>query len=174
MRLTSSTIRLALDAATLVLVVIGIFFWFREPHVPTVRIPPVALNGAAAQSPRPSPAAADAGAIVTSNMFASSRAAPAVRYTPPGAGGSSADAATPAMQDEIAEPRAAPPRVYGTMTGPNGATALIQSDSSGASGRLYREGDRVGAFRIEKILASSVVVRGPGGRLELKVEDRRE
>jgi len=64
------------------------------------------------------------------------------------------------------------PQVFGTMTGPGGSTALIQSDSAGASGRLYREGDQVGQYRIIRITGGSVVVRGPSGRHELKIQSR--
>ena len=165
-------LRSLLNVLTGALVVVGTFFWLKEPSVPSVAIPAAAARSAS----RPgSPAkSVDAGVIVSSNMFSATRAAPSVRYTPQGAGVS---ADVPSMQDEVVAPPAPPPRVFGTMTGPNGATALIQPDSAGSSSRLYREGERVGAFRIEKILASSVIVLGPSGRLELKVqqgEDRRE
>ena len=164
--------RTLLNALTIALVVIGVFFWLKEPSVPSVDIP-----AAAARSPgqiSSPPKSADAGAIVSSNMFSATRAAPSVRYTPPGAGGTPADVS--ATQGEVVA-LPAHPRGFGTMTGPNGATALIQPDSAGSSSRLYREGERVGSFRIEKILTSSVIVRGPAGRIELKVEqgeDRRE
>ncbi len=169
--------RASLNVATVILVAAGIFFWFREPRLPVVAIP-AASSVDAVHEVRPMPRVpADAGPIVTSNMFSATRVAPGVRYTPRSGGGQPADAAVPGADEAMTTPVEAPPRVYGTMTGPNGATALIQPDSTGASSRLYREGDRVGAFRIEKILANSVVVRSPAGRLELKVEqpeDRRE
>ena len=164
--------RVALDVATAVMLALGIYFWFREPVVQGVTLPGVSAAAVAGGRPAVNVGVTpDAGPIATSNMFSASRAAPASRYTPPGAGGASADASGAPMQEPAAVP-VSPPTVYGTMTGPNGASALIQSDSAGASSRLYREGDRVGPFRIEKILASSVVVRGPTGRLELKVEQR--
>ncbi len=112
----------------------------------------------------------DANAIVAGNIFSPSRAAPSTRYTP--GDGLRADASEAPM--ETIAPSVAPPRVYGTMHGPSGAMALMQADSAGASGRLFREGERVGAFRIEKILGSSVIVRGPSGRIEIKVEPQPE
>jgi len=169
----AAAFRSLLNALTIALVVTGIVFWLKEPSVPSVVIPAAAARSSGQIS---SPAkSAEAGVIVSSNMFSATRAAPSVRYTPPGAGGTSADVS--AAQDEVVALPAPPPRVFGTMTGPNGATALIQPDSAGSSSRLYREGERVGAFLIEKILTSSVIVRGPSGRMELKVEqgeDRRE
>lgn len=165
-------VRASLNALTILLVFVGVVFWLKEPSVPYVVIPPAAV-GRATASPTHSPSASsDAGVIVSSNMFSATRAAPSVRYTPPGAGGVSADVSF--MPDEVVAIAAPPPRVFGTMTGSNGATALIQPDSAGSSSRLYREGERVGAFRIEKILANSVIVRGPSGRMELKVQQGEE
>lgn len=171
---SSVALRNLLNALTISLVAVGVFFFLKEPSVPNVVIPAAAGgHGPAGQISSP-PKSADAGAVVSSNMFSATRAAPSVRYTPLVPGAMSADVSS--TQGEIVA-LAAPPRVFGTMTSPNGATALIQPDSAGSSSRLYREGERVGAFRIEKILTGSVIVRGPSGRMELKVEqgeDRRE
>lgn len=60
------------------------------------------------------------------------------------------------------------------MLGPGGASALMQADSAGASGRLVREGDRLGPYRIVKISGSSVIVSGPAGRVELKIQPRED
>ncbi|HUQ48404.1 MAG TPA: hypothetical protein VM053_09200 [Gemmatimonadaceae bacterium] len=170
----ASSIKRILNILTVGLVVIGVFFWFRKPVIPPVGIPPALDAATSLAAVGPMTSSVDAIDIVGSNMFSASRAAPAARYTPPGAGGMSSDPSDASMQDEPAAPAAPPPRVYGTMTGPNGATALIEGDSAGASSRLYREGDRVGAYRIVKILPSSVVVTGPAGRVSLKVEQREE
>ncbi len=172
MRFNSATGKTALDATSILLAAAGVFLWFREPQIPRVTLAGVAVDHTPSTLSPSSPGAnVDGGTIVTSNIFAANRTAPAVRYSLPGSG-SAADVSSSAMRDDLPATPALLPTVYGTMTGPNGATALIQSDSAGASGRLYREGDRVGIFRIEKILASSVVVRGPAGRVELKVEQR--
>jgi hypothetical protein len=175
MTLDATGVRRILNLLTIGLVVVGIFFWLKPPAIPRVGIPPaVGPATRAGDASAPSNSSDDADAIVAFNMFSASRAAPAARYTPPGAGGPSADASDASMQNEPAAPAAPPPRVYGTMTGPNGATALIEGDSAGSSSRLYREGDRVGAYRIVKILPSSVVVTGPSGRVSLKVEQRED
>ncbi|MEO7366927.1 MAG: hypothetical protein ABIZ36_03160 [Gemmatimonadaceae bacterium] len=167
--------RASLNALTIVLVTIAILFWVKEPSVPEVTIPPAAaVHAPAGRGGSPS-VSSESGVLVSSNMFSATRAAPSVRYTPPGAGGMSADVSS--VPDEVVVLPAPPPRVFGTMIGSNGTTALIQPDSAGSSSRLYHEGERVGAFRIEKILTNSVIVRGPSGRIELKVEqgeDRKE
>ena len=160
-------VRVLLNSITAAFVALGVVFWLKEPSVPKVSIP-----AAAASRPTGAPASraasANAGSIVTSNMFSATRAAPSVRYTPSSAGGTSADVS--AAESEVVTLPAPLPRVFGTMTGPNGATALMQLDSAGASSQLYREGERVGAFRIEKILTNAVVVRGPNGRVEIRVQ----
>lgn len=175
MRFDTSKGRAALDGTSIVLAATGLLLWLREPNVPRVTLPAVASRHAVSSvAQSQSGLNVDAATIVTSNIFAATRTPPAARYTPPGAGGSPDVGSGSAMQDQLPAAPVSPPRVYGTMTGPDGATALIQIDSAGASGRLYREGDRVGVFRIERILAGSVVVRGPLGRLELKVEQRED
>ena len=175
MTFDTSSIKRILNVLTIGLVVAGVFFWLKEPVIPRVSIPPALESGSLARGAAgPTNSSVDANAIVAFNMFSASRAAPTARYTPPGAGGMASDASDASMQSEPAAPSAPPPRVYGTMTGPNGATALIEGDSAGSSSRLYREGDRVGAWRIVKILPSSVVVTGPAGRVSLKVEQRKE
>lgn len=174
MTFDATGVKRILNGLTVVLFAAGIVFWFKEPKIPRVSIP--AATGAGSQvngSTAPANSSADANAIVASNMFSASRAAPAARYTPPGAGGMS-DVSEPSTQNEPVAPVTPLPRVYGTMTGPNGATALIETDSAGSRSRLYREGERVGAYRILKILPSAVVVSGPSGRTLLKVEQRDE
>ncbi|MEO5904050.1 MAG: hypothetical protein ABIQ55_08575 [Gemmatimonadaceae bacterium] len=168
-------LRTMLNALTISMVAVGVFFFLKEPSLPNVVIPAATGGHGSAGQMSSTPKSADAAVIVSSNIFSATRAAPPVRYTPPIAGATSAGVSS--TQDEVVTLSAPPPRVFGTMTGPNGATALIQPDSAGSSSRLYREGERVGAFRIEKILTGSVIVRGPSGRVELKVEqgeDRRE
>jgi hypothetical protein len=164
--------RTLLNTLTVALVVAGAFFWLKEPTIPTIDLPHSDTK-ISDYSTAGLPAAPNTGAIVASNIFSNSRMAPAARYNPKGAGGE-----TPAAADEapnqFTAPATSPPRVYGTMTGTNGATALMQTDSAGSTSRMYREGDRIGSFRIEKILPASVIVRGPGGRVELKVEQQEE
>ena len=155
------------------LVVAGAGLWIWRPSLPEVTVTPATAQPV--QSPRKDRGAgraADASVIVDENMFSSTRAAPRVRYTPPGAGDATDFASEPAPASTEIVVDAPLPQVFGTMTGPGGATALIQPDSAGASGRLYREGDQVGQYRIIRITSGSVTVRGPGGRHELRVQSK--
>lgn len=164
MVLTVLTVALTVAAA-------GLLLW--EPPLPTTQAGPQSAQPLPA--PRPVPASrapGEAGVIVSQNMFSSTRAAPRVRYTPPGAG-DEPDVAFPGEPADAGMIVETPlPQVFGTMTGPGGATALIQPDPASASGRLYREGEQVGEYRIIQITSGSVVVRGPGGRHELKIQTR--
>lgn len=172
--MNSATLRMVLNTLSAIFIVTGGWLWIRVPEIPNVDLPAqeVKLNRGTILATGPA-SSSNATAIVSANIFTASRAAPDKRYTPPG-GGTAVDPTSEPMQAELATPLIPPPRVYGTMTGPDGATALIQPDTTGASSRLYREGDRVGVFRIEKILTASVIVRGPSGRQELKVEQRED
>ncbi len=173
--MTSGRLKIVLDVATVVLVAAGAALWLFAPPLPDAKDGNLRSTGSMrsrAQLVAESQSlSAEAVAIVTGNMFSATRAAPARRYTP--TSGSVADPGE-AVPEAMMTPSAPPPRVYGTMTGAGGAMALIQPDSSGASGRLYREGERVGSFRIEKILGNSVVMRGPAGRIEIPVEKRED
>ncbi len=167
-------IKTVLDGVTVLLVIGGAAIWLIDAGIPSPSRQSQPARGpatASQSSPASQPNADDANAIVTANLFSATRAAPALRYTPNAQG--AADAGE-AGAEPMPAPAAVPPRVYGTMTGPTGAMALIQPDSAGASGRLYQEGERVGPFRIEKILKSSVVLRGPSGRVEIPVEQRED
>lgn len=173
--MTTHRIEMTLRVFTVVFAVSGAAFWILPPSVPDVPLTTqnqtasLAGNRAVAQSSD----SASASAIVASNIFSPSRAAPGKRYTPPGAGGEGEET-NAHVSDVPVMPPSPPPRVFGTMMGPGGATALMQTDSAGASGRLYREGERVGAYRILKISSSSVIVRGPEGRIELKIQPRED
>ncbi len=163
-----------LAALAAVLVAAGAGLWIWEPPSPTVEMAPAAVSAAPSYvAPQAVAVTADAGVIVSENIFSSTRAAPRVRYTPPGAGdepeSASASESPAAMVVETPLPQ-----VFGIMMGPGGATALIQPDSAGASGRLYREGDQVGPYRIVRITGGSVTVRGPLGRHELRIQSREE
>lgn len=169
-RLPAGGVRSILDVLTVALVIAGLGAWIYRPRIPEVPTRARALVTPDLPARSESITSVDAASIVRSNIFSTTRAAPAARYNP-------SDGSTSGEVPE--EPTASatpvvPPRVYGTMTGPTGAMALVQPDSSGASGRLFREGERIGPYRIEQIRANSVVFRGPGGRVEVRVEQRTE
>ncbi len=174
--MTMHRVDATLKALTIVFAVAGAIMWILPPSVPNVRVPPSAQSATlVANRPiAPSTDSSSAAAIIASNIFSPSRAAPGKRYTPPGAAGESEDASAGPSPDVPVMPQMPPPRVFGTMMGPGGASALMQLDSAGASGRLYREGQRIGTYRILKISSSSVIVRGPAGRVELKIHPRED
>lgn len=166
-------IELVLTVLTAALAATGVGLWIWQPPLPAAaKAPDLVSPAPGPRSVSVVPSVVENRVIVDANIFSSTRAAPRVRYTPPGAGderdvASMSEAANAAMIVETPLPQ-----VFGTMTGPGGSTALIQSDSAGASGRLYREGDQVGQYRIIRITGGSVVVRGPSGRHELKIQSR--
>ncbi len=171
-------IRLALTASAAVLAVIAVALWVAEPNLPTGSVAPgIASPRADSAVSAAGSDAADAGAIVNANIFSATRSAPrgrrnparnfpeeysapATTAEPDGGGMSSGDIFTP------------PPRLFGTMVGAGRSTALLQADSAGAAGRLYHEGDRVGNYRLVRILSNSVIVTGPRGRLELPIRTK--
>ncbi|MEO5580772.1 MAG: hypothetical protein ABIR58_08935 [Gemmatimonadaceae bacterium] len=164
-----------LAVLTAVLVATGAGLWIWKPPPPTVEMASAAVSAASSSlAPQVVAVTADAGVIVSENIFSSTRAAPRVRYTPPGAGDEPESASASESPDAAMIVETPLPQVFGIMMGPGGATALIQSDSAGASGRLYREGDQVGPYRIVRITGGSVIVRGPLGRHELRIQPREE
>jgi hypothetical protein len=135
-----------------------------------------------ASSPVEMPAAREDAAedIVLSNVFAANRRAPSSRYAPPELSGDSANGA-------MAEPMPLPmspldslsmsgdvPRLYGTVIGGDGTRALLHLSNRGLA--LYEVGARDGGYTVVSIAPREVVVRGPGGRVTLRLdpqEDRR-
>jgi len=175
---------LGLNAATVVLVVVGILLLVVPSPGPASRAQVTAIASAtsASDSVRPS-AAADIGAadrVIRTDIFSPRRAAPSQRYVF-GEGAPQADAASPEMT--VAPPLAgepldsttastaadAVPHLYGTMLGPTDATALLRLDAHVSEPRLYRVGDRAGGYRVADIADRSVTLMGPGGRVVLRL-----
>ncbi len=114
----------------------------------------------------------DISGIVAANIFSATRAAPSRRYDPGNLEGSDVSSGAPEMAMQ-SQPQEALPQLFGTVLGPAGAMALMQGDSSDGPGRLFREGDRIGQFKIVKVKTNSVIVSGPSGRVEIPVERNR-
>lgn len=144
----------------------GFWLWNPEPsaeyHDSAIR----AADGA----PPSMASAVDLTSVTGANIFSSTRTSPARRYNP--ADYESVDGSAPASMETTiqTEPALDLPQVFGTVLGPGGSMALMQGDSADGPGRLFREGDRVGRFRVIKVKANSVIVSGPTGRVEIKVE----
>lgn len=115
----------------------------------------------------PKQSSADNAGIVAANIFSASRTPPGRRYNP--ADDELSDPGESAAPMNIVEV-SAPPHLFGTVVGPAGAMALMQSDSAGGPGRLYREGEKIGSYRLLKVKANSVIMSGPSGRLEIQVQ----
>ena len=113
--------------------------------------------------------------IVMANVFAASRTPPPARYTPPelagdSAGGLVADAPTdPAMLEEYAT-EGEVPRLFGTVVGPEGTRALLHLDAATSGPRLYAAGEADGGYRVLSITPRQVVLRGPRGRITLRLD----
>lgn len=116
--------------------------------------------------------------IVLANAFAVSRTPPGSRYAP-------VEQVTDTAAGLAAEPNRVPgmptmpgldsltlagdvPRLYGTVVSPRGTTALLHLTDAGP--RLYAAGDRDGAYRVISIAPGVVVLRGPTGRVTLRLE----
>ncbi|MBA3466678.1 MAG: hypothetical protein H0T21_04660 [Gemmatimonadaceae bacterium] len=150
----------------------GVVFWFWNPE------PPAKPDGSLQQgftSPRETkPAVPETPmattAIIGANIFSATRTPPSRRYDPanPEGSGISTGGAPDMMMESPAQENL--PQLFGTVLGPAGAMALMQGDSSDGPGSLFREGDRLGQFRIVKVKSNSVIVSGPSGRIEIPVE----
>lgn len=144
----------------------GFWLWNPEPsaeyHDSAIQIAGGALPAVAS--------AVDLSSVTGANIFSATRTSPARRYNP--ADYESVDGSAPASMETTTqtEPAIELPQVFGTVLGPGGSMALMQGDSADGPGRLFREGDRVGRFRVIKVKANSVIVSGPTGRVEIKVE----
>jgi hypothetical protein len=109
--------------------------------------------------------AAPYAAIVASNIFSPTRAAPSVRFTPNRPTG----AATPAPPKS--RPSGPSIRLFGITKGLNGAVALIDADPKVKGAEIYRVGDRVAGSPITAINDSTVVIARPSGPLVLHLHD---
>ncbi len=171
--LERDTARKLLIGLAAIVFVTGLGFWVWNPEPPT--------GGREDHKPGSSPTATvtagregqvDIPGIVAANIFSAKRTAPSRRYDPANLDGPDVSSGAPDMAME-SPPQVALPQLFGTVVGPAGAMALMQGDSSDGPGRLFREGDRIGQFRIVKVKTNSVIVSGPSGRVEIPVERNR-
>jgi hypothetical protein len=173
---TIRRLELGLRALTVAFLGLGTLALLRSPEVPPGETLPQGLD-----SPAPAPArhavtlpdAAAAELVIASNIFSSSRRAPATRYDPYAP---PPDPYAPTLQEYgTPEPMAdapdpdAVPRLFGIVTGPAGPAALLRLDPASPQARLYRAGERGAAYRVEKIEGQEVVLVGPSGRIVLRL-----
>ena len=166
-------LEMTLKVLTILFVAAGVMLWLVPPRAPATSALPSALTRPTAQAAStPSSDSVSISTIIASNIFSPSRAAPRSRYSP-----ATGTEPSPAGVEQVPSASLVSPpplHVFGTMMGPGGATALMVTDSAGASGRLYREGDKIGGYRIVRITGSSVIVTGPSGRVELRIQPRED
>ncbi len=131
---------------------------------------PAALDSAApATAPAAIGDAARRAAVVEANIFSDARRPPSVRYDPfaPEPGFAPAPAPEPGVPAPADDDGV--PRLYGTLLGPGGALALMRLDPALPDAQLYREGDRVGPYRVGRITEQSVILDTSGGRIVLRL-----
>jgi len=120
-----------------------------------------AVPGAVAMPVRGVPGAS----WLDANPFAVSRRAPARRWL-----ASDTSSATPEGGIATAVPAVpAVPRLFGTMVGAVGSSALLRLDAAQTAARLYMVGERGGAYTVRRILDDRVILDGPSGRIELRL-----
>ena len=139
------------------------------PRVIWPEIPTVAETSGRGEA---QPLAAAQEAALNGNVFSASRTPPRTRFRL----GSELEAMeeTPVAEAGYVEPAAPPPppryRVAGTMMlGPAGGVALIDADPSSPMPEVYRTGDAVGGYRLERIEYDHVVLVGTTGEVRMDV-----
>jgi hypothetical protein len=134
------------------------------------------LPRASAATPRPparDPEAVVRGAL-DRNVFSASRTAPQSRYR---VGMQLTPAVSPTtltMPAPAPTPPPPPPpptryRIAGTMVSATGGMALIDADPSSPGPEVYRVGDAVGGYRLERVAYDHVVMVGAMGELRMDV-----
>jgi hypothetical protein len=162
-------------------IAVGARWW--PANVRARALPPLvpAVVPVVRQAPPVDPALVDA--VTRSDVFAPGHTAPRVRWAPP-----SPDtlppglAPDPAAADALPLPNATlgapndssaggePPRFYGTVIDPRGASALLWLDRRVPGAQLYREGDRAGGWRVLRVEADRVTLASSdGGRVTLRL-----
>jgi hypothetical protein len=166
-----SRTELSLRALTALFVVVALFALVWQPAIPDAAIPPSGLAAFNTNAPPATTGNAHVvDAIVTSNIFAASRVAPARRYDP-----AAFDAQTTSPEpdavitDVMMTGDARVPQLFGIVAGPSGASALLRLDVNSEDATLYRVGDRDGGYRVDEINEQSVVLTGPAGRIVLRL-----
>lgn len=161
-------------AALTALFLVGAAVRVARPAEATRPIWPVIPEvGSVAAPPAPERVDGAVRAALAGNAFSETRTAPAARFRP---GAEEEGFAAEAME---AEPMPEPPppgpppppryRVAGTMLGAGGSFALIDADPGRPGAEVYRQGDAVGGYRLERIAYDHVVLVGGAGELRMDV-----
>lgn len=100
--------------------------------------------------------------ITRSNLFARNRTPPAKRYSPWGETDPVPNQLTPAQPPRY--------RLYGVASGPSGAVALIDADRTIPGAEIYRLGDRVGRYILDRLERTVAILRSDTDSLVLTLE----
>lgn len=149
---------------------VTVFLW--PVSVPRDQIAPAGLDAPSSQPARASDPAITQ-SIVTSNIFSAARKPPRSRYNPfePDPIAPELSLGTGSMVDTgVVSNEDAVPSLFGIMSSPAGANALMRLDPGVPEAVLYREGDRAGQYRVVKINSQSVVLSGPRGQTVLQLK----
>lgn len=174
---------LGLNAATVVLVVIGLLLLVVPTPLPSGgELPTVVASAGAVPDTAVGPVADHGVAerVVRTNIFSARRSPPARRFMFGEVGDETAESrvdstTTPLSYGESVDSTMAStamdpvPHLYGTMLGPAGGTALLRLDARISEPRLYRVGDRAGGYRVTDIGDRSATLTGPNGRVVLRL-----
>lgn len=167
--MTEHRVRVVLLSVTAIGLLGAVLFFVSDPPLPIPREIPVVRDSAGPRGgiPAPDSTEQDAGpATVASDIFSATRAAPTHRYNPIAGDAVSPPGGAGSVSPYAYEPL---PHLSGVVRSPSGTLALMQPDSEGASGRLYKTGDRIGGYRVVRIDDSSVVIAGQQGRVKIRV-----
>lgn len=166
-------LELSLQALTAILLLIAVLALLSRPSLHAVAVPPERLDAVAGpDAPFAGIDPAVTQAVIDANVFSPTRTAPEMRYSPfepdPATVAAPMTDSVPSDSTMVSEDEGVP-KLYGTIIGPGGAAALMRLDPAAPNAVLYREGQRGGAYRVIKVDEQSVVLRGPEGRIVLKL-----
>jgi hypothetical protein len=137
-------------------------------RVPTDELAPAGLSAHANKAAARVTDTSAPDAVIAGNIFSPTRAAPARRFNP--AEPEPVSAPPEDNADVVVSEEEAVPRLFGIVIGPAGASALMRLDASNPEAQIYREGDSGGRYRVVKINERSVILEGPSGRIELRLQ----
>ena len=176
MRIGARRLRGGLWALALGGAALAIVFRLLPASIPDALGSAVVPDSSGTSLPVPAMDASVAEDIAIASIFASNRTPPRSRYLPPESDSSGgftveSNAMLPAEPSDSLAIAGEIPRLFGTVvdSGRGEMQALLRL--SGVSGpRMYRIGDVDGGYRVVSIAPRLVVVRGPSGRVTLRLD----
>lgn len=108
-------------------------------------------------------------ALVRTNLFSATRRAPTQRFVVPGQ-----ELATPAIVPEAAAPSSESygVQLFGVLEVVGSRRALLQAGSADSVPRVVQTGDRIGGYRVRRILADRVELSSASGTRIVRLQRR--